>query len=414
MSLIPRFFTHLAAGVALMLAGALGAQQPTSNPSRSSGQSTNDPIARIRDEGLNRSQAMDLLTHLTDVIGPRLTGSPNLKRANEWTRDKLASWGLTNAHLHGWPFGRGWSLRRFSAQVVEPQNIPLVAWPQAWSCGSDWPVVADVVHLNAKTETELDQFKGRLKGAVVLVSSPRAVPQRYEPLASRLTDSDLLRLANATPGRRDTYTWMNRPTNAPPSANVPARSPRTDRSEASSQPPRTNEVRAAAATNQPSARPPRQIGTYERIPFAIREGAAVIVLCSAKGDAGTLMAQWAMVFPPASSPMTPRSSASRAASAPPPFSSTSEEEDPPSELSSSSPSEDASSSESNSEEEAGAAPLSPPPLAAALTTTASARATILWKMASLRRRYSGWAARRADATEAGPAAMVAGEDWSGR
>jgi hypothetical protein len=301
MSLIPRFFTHLAAGVALMLAGALGAQQPTSNPSRSSGQSTNDPIARIRDEGLNRSQAMDLLTHLTDVIGPRLTGSPNLKRANEWTRDKLASWGLTNAHLHGWPFGRGWSLRRFSAQVVEPQNIPLVAWPQAWSCGSDWPVVADVVHLNAKTETELDQFKGRLKGAVVLVSSPRAVPQRYEPLASRLTDSDLLRLANATPGRRDTYTWMNRPTNAPPSANAPARSPRTDRSEASSQPPRTNEVRAVAATNQPSARPSRQIGTYERIPFAIREGAAVIVLCSAKGDAGTLMSQWATVFPPPTS-----------------------------------------------------------------------------------------------------------------
>src|SRR5262245_32807218 len=67
---------------------------------------TNDPIARIRDEGMNRSEVMQTLSYLTEVIGPRLTGSPNMKRANEWTRDKLASWGLTNAHLEAWgPFG---------------------------------------------------------------------------------------------------------------------------------------------------------------------------------------------------------------------------------------------------------------------------------------------------------------------
>src|SRR6185436_1618386 len=65
-------------------------------------QNTNDPIVRIREEGLNRSQVMQTLSYLTDVIGPRLTGSPNLKRANEWTRDKLTAWGLTNAHLEPW------------------------------------------------------------------------------------------------------------------------------------------------------------------------------------------------------------------------------------------------------------------------------------------------------------------------
>src|SRR4029079_4046531 len=91
-------------------------------------------LARIRDEGLNRSQLMQTLSYLTDVIGPRLTGSPNLKRANEWTRSRLAAWGLQNAHLESWgPFGVGWSLRRFSAQVVEPQCIPLIAFPKAWS-----------------------------------------------------------------------------------------------------------------------------------------------------------------------------------------------------------------------------------------------------------------------------------------
>src|SRR5207253_3663596 len=77
----------------------------------------NDPIARIKEEGMKRSQVMQTLEYLTDVIGPRLTGSPQMMRANEWTRDKLKSWGLENAQLEAWgPFGRGWTLKRFSAQ----------------------------------------------------------------------------------------------------------------------------------------------------------------------------------------------------------------------------------------------------------------------------------------------------------
>src|SRR6185436_12751331 len=124
-----------------------------------------DPIARIRDEGLNRSQVMQTLSYLTDVIGPRLTGSPNLKRANEWTRDTLASWGMNNAHLEAWgPFGRGWSLERFSAQIVKPYAIPLIGAPKAWSPGFDKPITVDVVYLDAKTESDLEKYKGKLKG----------------------------------------------------------------------------------------------------------------------------------------------------------------------------------------------------------------------------------------------------------
>src|SRR5262245_2016489 len=90
-------------------------QQPGAQPG-------SDVIERIKDEGMNRSQVMQTLSYLTDVIGPRLTASPNMKRANEWTRETLAGWGLQSAHLEAWgPFGRGWSLQRFSAQVVEPQ-----------------------------------------------------------------------------------------------------------------------------------------------------------------------------------------------------------------------------------------------------------------------------------------------------
>ncbi|MGB8509766.1 MAG: hypothetical protein WCD76_15390, partial [Pyrinomonadaceae bacterium] len=109
--------------------GATASQTPTPQPSP-------DVVERIKDEGLNRSQIMPTLDYLTNVIGPRLTGSPALKRANEWTRDRMAAWGLQNAHLEAWgPFGRGWTLKRFSAEVVAPQSFPLIAYPRAWSPG---------------------------------------------------------------------------------------------------------------------------------------------------------------------------------------------------------------------------------------------------------------------------------------
>src|SRR5262249_52578148 len=117
-----------------------GQQTPAKDP--------NDPIERIKDEGMNRSQVMQTLSYLTDVIGPRLTASPNAKRANEWTKDQLTKWGLQNAHLESWgPFGRGWSLKRFSAQVSEPQAIPLIAYPKAWSAGTGGPLTAEVVYI---------------------------------------------------------------------------------------------------------------------------------------------------------------------------------------------------------------------------------------------------------------------------
>jgi hypothetical protein len=154
---------------------------------------------QIREEGLDRSQVMQTLSYLSDVIGPRLTGSPNLKRANNWTRDKLTSWGLTNAHLEAWgPFGTGWSLKRFSLQVVEPQTIPLAAYPKAWSPGLAQPIVADVVYLDAQDDAGLEKFKGKLKGAVVLTGGIREVRTRFDPMAARMADTNLLRLANAT------------------------------------------------------------------------------------------------------------------------------------------------------------------------------------------------------------------------
>jgi hypothetical protein len=165
--------------------------QPTPSPSP-------DIIDRINDEGLNRSEVMRTLEYLTDIIGPRLTGSPSLKRANEWTRDRLTTWGLQNAHLEPWgPFGRGWTLKRFSAETVEPQAFPLLAYPRAWSPGLDAPLTADLVVVDAKNEEELEKYKGQLRGKIVLAGTERQLKPLFEPKASRLNEKQLLELADA-------------------------------------------------------------------------------------------------------------------------------------------------------------------------------------------------------------------------
>ena len=105
-------------------------------------------VNKIRDEGLRRSEVMDTAQHLTDVIGPRLTGSPAMKQANEWTRDKMAEWGLRNARLESFgPFGRGWSFSRTSVHMLSPREMPLLALPLAWTPGTDGPVRGHAVKL---------------------------------------------------------------------------------------------------------------------------------------------------------------------------------------------------------------------------------------------------------------------------
>jgi hypothetical protein len=155
---------------------------------------------RIRDTALNHSQIMEMVGYLTDVTGPRLTGSPNLKRAEEYARDKLREWGLENAHLEAWgPFGRGWSLEGFTANVLSPRFSPLIAYPKAWSPGTNGMVRGEVVLLDVKTVADLDKYKGKLKGKIVLFSQARQIDPLFDPPAHRQTDEELMRLANAAP-----------------------------------------------------------------------------------------------------------------------------------------------------------------------------------------------------------------------
>src|SRR2546423_4790536 len=192
--MINRHFNRVVAplSAALVLCLVLGAQQPPQE------KVDLEMIAKIKAEGLERSQVMETLSYLTDVYGPRLTGSPNMKKANEWTRDTLAKWGLQNAHLEAWgPFGRGWSLKRFSAQVTDPLDFPLIAYPKAWSPGTNGPVMADVVYFDAKDEADMARFKGQLKGKIVLTQPLREVKAHFETQGSRLDEKRLLALANS-------------------------------------------------------------------------------------------------------------------------------------------------------------------------------------------------------------------------
>ena len=158
-------------------------------------------IAKIRNEGLNRSQVMDHISWLSDVYGPRLTGGPGIRQAADWTLKKFAEWGLAHPHLETFPFGKGWSLLRFSAHLIEPQVEPLIGFPGAWTAGTNGPVVADVVRVQIETDADLEKYRGTLRGKIVLTQPARAVRMLEGPFVLRMTGKDFEEAATVPAGR---------------------------------------------------------------------------------------------------------------------------------------------------------------------------------------------------------------------
>jgi carboxypeptidase Q len=165
-----------------------------------------DALYRIKDEGFQRSQVMDTLSFLTDVHGPRLTNSPNIRKAAEWAMGRLTEWGLSNVRQETWgPFGRGWSNEKFSAHVVSPQPFPLLAFPKAWTPGTSGVVTADAVMAVVEDEADFKAWAGKLKGKIVLPAKPPAVKPLFDPTGRRFTDKDLaeMELQQLSSFRRD-------------------------------------------------------------------------------------------------------------------------------------------------------------------------------------------------------------------
>ncbi len=241
--------------VALLTPAAAFGQQAVSSP---------DATGKLIDEGMNRSQAMATIRYLTDVIGPRLTNSPGQKRANKWTKEQLEKWGLTNAKVDPWgEFGRGWELKNFSAMVTAgEQTTAFRAYPKAWSPSTNGAVTSDVVYYDATNDAELEKFRGRMKGAIVLLAPERGVNDIFKPTATRQTDAELAQLENAGP---------------PPPPQTPA-----------------------APTDAQKA---QQAFNYKRTMMLFEEGAAVTIDSGFGVDAGTIRVMGASLPPTA--PGTP-------------------------------------------------------------------------------------------------------------
>ncbi len=168
---------------------------------------TDDPdltvVTEIRQEGFRHSQVMEILSDLTDMIGPRLTASPGMKHANDWTRDKLTSFGLTNAHLESWgTFGRGWENEFTSVRMVAPDVSMMYAIPKAWSPGTDGTVKADVVLLRVTKPEDLEQYRGKVAGKIVFVGDPRDIKMHEEVETERYDDKKMAEIVNYTVGNR--------------------------------------------------------------------------------------------------------------------------------------------------------------------------------------------------------------------
>jgi len=143
--------------------------------------------ARIIDEGTHRSQVLDMYTHLTDAIGPRLAGSPAFYKAVEWAVERLDGFGLANVHTEAFEFGRGWTLEGLTLEMVEPRYFPLTGYPEAWTPSTDGEILGAPVYVGDKTAEELAAMGSRLNGAVVLTAPPQyqfITEDRLQPAAS--------------------------------------------------------------------------------------------------------------------------------------------------------------------------------------------------------------------------------------
>ena len=157
-------------------------------------------IDRIRAEEAQHSQVMDIMSWLTDVHGPRLTGSPITKKAGDWTLAQFRTWGLANPHFEMWgPFGRGWVNERFAIQATSPNAFIVNAVPRAWSPSTRGRVKGEAILVKIDSMADAASYAGKLKGRFVLLGATRDPAAHFEAEGRRLTDDDLAKMAAAQP-----------------------------------------------------------------------------------------------------------------------------------------------------------------------------------------------------------------------
>ena len=192
-----------------------------------------DLFWKIRQEGTTNSKILQTLHMLTDVYGPRLTGSPNLKAAGEWAIEQMHTWGLARGRLEPWDFGRaGWTNERLSAHIVSPVKDALVAEALAWTPGTSGVVKAQALQMTLPQRptrevltSHLEPLKDAVKGRIVLVGVPQQVLVTFNPPALRRDDAEVLTQLSAVPaGQQQPPPQQQQPPPQPPA--TPPQQPR--------------------------------------------------------------------------------------------------------------------------------------------------------------------------------------------
>jgi len=152
-----------------------------------------DVIARLKVEGFQHSQVMETLSWLSDVYGPRLSGSDNLRKAGEWARDQLTRWGVQHAALEEYdsPTFRGWTVKQFSLDMIEPQYMRIYGYPMAWSPATPTTLTGTPIVVSIKSKDDFDKYRGKLRGQIVMNGRPEPGDIGFQPEATRLTDAEL-------------------------------------------------------------------------------------------------------------------------------------------------------------------------------------------------------------------------------
>jgi carboxypeptidase Q len=148
-------------------------------------------IARIKQEALTRSQVMDHVTWMSDVYGPRVTGTPNYQRAADWATKRMQEWGLSNVRQERFQFGQGWRVERFSAHIIAPEPQPIIGYPRTYSPSTNGSIAGDAVRVDIRSEADFAKYKGQLKGKIVLPQAARRVRMLEDRVILRMNEQDI-------------------------------------------------------------------------------------------------------------------------------------------------------------------------------------------------------------------------------
>jgi carboxypeptidase Q len=223
-------------------------------------------IHRIKTEAFENSKVMDHMFYLTDVNGPRLTGSPNYKAAADWIVKRMTEYGMVAKEEKWGPFGRGWANKHYEAHMIEPQYAPLIGVPLAWTEGTNGTVTGDPILVTIRTEADFDKYKGKLQGKIVMQQAAKEIAMQLAAPGRRYTDAELL--AETVPPPPGQSPFGVRPPGAPGGNQPPPATPEEGR-----------------------ARREEQRKFQEKVSqFLKDEGAVLLLSYGFNGDGGTVFA----------------------------------------------------------------------------------------------------------------------------